>query len=260
MLHLPPPILPALLTARAAPLLPRTRIELAAPDDNDYASRTDSEWRQVLSPAEFDVLRNAGTERPWTSPLNELEVPGVLVCAACNSPLFRMEQKFESGSGWPSFWAPAGDGAVKTQTDFKLLVPRTEVLCPTCGGHLGHRFSDGPMPTGQRFCINGVALKHVSEEEAPALAARVADSYAASTSARRPPLEAVLPELVLGSLLVVGELLRLAAPPWAAGSLALLPPGGIAGAVLLAFGATVVGRNAFLLAVQFDTESEPAEL
>ena len=112
--------------------------------------RTEAEWREMLSPEAYDVLRNAGTERPWSSPLNDLKEPGVLVCTGCGSPLFRVDEKFDSGSGWPSFWAPAGDDAVETKADFKLVVPRTEVLCKTCGGHLGHRFSDGPMPTGQR--------------------------------------------------------------------------------------------------------------
>jgi len=248
---------PALLAVRPAGTLRAARIQMVG---SDYTSRTESEWRETLTPQEFDVLRKAGTEPPWSSPLNELEAPGVLVCAGCETSLFRTSEKFESGSGWPSFWAPAGDGAVEVRTDFKLVVPRAEVVCKSCGGHLGHRFSDGPMPTGQRYCINGVTLRHVPDTAAPQLAAAAAEAFAASTSATRPPLSAVLPDLVLSGLLVIGELLHVAAAgpeaaqTWGPAVLPYLPPGGPVGAALLAVGAAVFGRNAFLLAQSSDSE------
>jgi peptide-methionine (R)-S-oxide reductase len=103
-------------------------------------------------------LRQHGTERANTSPLNHEHSRGTFVCAGCGQPLYDSETKFESGTGWPSFFAPI-DGAIETSLDFKLIVPRTEVHCSRCGGHLGHVFSDGPQPTGQRYCMNGVALK-----------------------------------------------------------------------------------------------------
>jgi peptide-methionine (R)-S-oxide reductase len=119
---------------------------------------TDAEWRQKLTPEQFRVLRQHGTERPFTSPLNDEHRSGVFVCAACALELFRSETKFDSGTGWPSFFAPI-EGAVETSRDFKLILPRTEVHCHRCGGHLGHVFDDGPEPTGKRYCMNGVAMQ-----------------------------------------------------------------------------------------------------
>jgi len=119
---------------------------------------TDAEWRQKLTPEQFRVLRQHGTERPFTSPLNDEHGKGVFVCAACAQELYRSEAKFDSGTGWPSFSAPI-EGAVATSRDFKLIYPRTEVHCSRCGGHLGHVFDDGPEPTGKRYCMNGVALQ-----------------------------------------------------------------------------------------------------
>jgi len=118
---------------------------------------TEAEWRAKLTPEQFQVLRKHGTERPGSSPLNEEHRAGVFKCAGCGTPVYRSETKFDSGTGWPSFFAPV-DGAIETSTDFKLIYPRTEVHCRVCGGHLGHVFKDGPKPTGLRYCMNGVAM------------------------------------------------------------------------------------------------------
>ena len=119
-----------------------------------------SEWKPLLSPQAFRVLFEEGTEAPGSSPLNAEKRAGTFVCAACNLPLFDSTTKYESGTGWPSFWQPLA-GAVGTSTDFKLIFPRTEYHCSRCGGHQGHVFDDGPQPTGKRYCNNGVALKFV---------------------------------------------------------------------------------------------------
>ena len=121
-------------------------------------TKSDSEWGRILTPEQFRVLRQHGTERPFTSPLNEEHRPGIFACAGCDLPLFRSATKFDSGTGWPSFYAPI-EGAIGTSNDYSLLLPRTEVHCRRCGGHLGHVFDDGPPPTGKRYCMNGVALK-----------------------------------------------------------------------------------------------------
>jgi peptide-methionine (R)-S-oxide reductase len=121
------------------------------------------EWRRLLSDAQFHVLREEGTERPWTSPLNDEKRPGLYICAGCEQPLFTAEQKFDSGTGWPSFFDVL-EGAIGTKRDFKLILPRTEYHCSRCGGHQGHVFKDGPAPTGLRYCNNGVALKFVPEQ------------------------------------------------------------------------------------------------
>jgi peptide-methionine (R)-S-oxide reductase len=120
--------------------------------------KTDEEWRGTLSAEEFDVLRKHGTERPGSSPLNSEKRDGLFRCAGCGQPLFSSETKFESGTGWPSFFQPLED-AIATSTDRSLLMTRTEVHCSRCQGHLGHVFPDGPRPTGLRYCMNGVALK-----------------------------------------------------------------------------------------------------
>jgi len=125
--------------------------------------RTDAEWRAALSPEAFRVLREHGTERPGTSPLNAEKRPGVFACAGCGSPLFDAAAKYESGTGWPSFFAPI-EGAVGTRTDRSFFMTRTEVHCARCGGHLGHVFPDGPEPTGMRFCMNGVSLAFTPRE------------------------------------------------------------------------------------------------
>ncbi|HKE86522.1 MAG TPA: peptide-methionine (R)-S-oxide reductase MsrB [Vicinamibacterales bacterium] len=119
--------------------------------------KSDEEWRRMLTPDQYQVLRHHGTERPGTSPLNHEERAGTFRCVACGQPLFDAETKFESGTGWPSFWRPL-DRAVETRIDRSWLMVRTEVHCARCGGHLGHVFDDGPGPTGLRYCMNGVAL------------------------------------------------------------------------------------------------------
>ena len=120
-------------------------------------SKSDGEWRRILTPAAYNVLRHHGTERPFTSPLNAEKRNGTFACAGCELPLFSAQAKFDSGTGWPSFYQPL-PGAVASSDDRSLLIPRTEVHCRRCGGHLGHVFRDGPPPTGLRYCINGVAL------------------------------------------------------------------------------------------------------
>jgi peptide-methionine (R)-S-oxide reductase len=117
----------------------------------------DAEWREKLTPAQFAVLRKHGTERPGSSPLNQEKRAGTFLCAACGKALFPADTKFESGTGWPSFFAPL-EGAVATTEDRSLLMRRTEVHCADCGGHLGHVFEDGPRPTGLRYCMNGAAM------------------------------------------------------------------------------------------------------
>lgn len=121
-------------------------------------TRTPAEWRKRLGPARYAILRQGGTERPFTSPLNKESRRGTFTCAGCDLPLFSSAAKFDSGTGWPSFFRPLGN-AVVTKTDRSLMMSRTEVLCRRCGGHLGHVFKDGPKPTGLRYCINGLALR-----------------------------------------------------------------------------------------------------
>ncbi len=121
-------------------------------------TKTEPEWRRLLTPEQFRVLRQHGTEHAWSSPLDKEYGRGSFLCGGCELPLFASDTKFDSGTGWPSFWAPL-EGAVRTSTDRKLFMVRTEVHCRRCGGHLGHVFDDGPKPTGLRYCMNGVALK-----------------------------------------------------------------------------------------------------
>ena len=128
-----------------------------------------AEWRKLLSPAAYDVLFEEGTERPRSSPLNDEKRPGTFICAACYLPLFDASTKYESGTGWPSFYAPIA-GRLETKRDWKFVLPRTEYHCARCEGHQGHLFGDGPAPTGQRWCNNGIALMFVPEGgSAPAL-------------------------------------------------------------------------------------------
>ncbi len=119
---------------------------------------TDAEWKKLLTPEQYDILRQAGTERPFTSPLLNEHRHGVFACAGCNQDAFSSTTKFDSGTGWPSFWAPLNRTAVSTTNDRTLGMDRTEVHCTRCGGHLGHVFDDGPRPTGLRYCMNGYAM------------------------------------------------------------------------------------------------------
>ena len=122
--------------------------------------KSEEEWRKLLSPAQFAVLRDAGTERPRSSPLNDEHRRGTYACAGCALPVYASQAKFESGTGWPSFTVPIA-GAVRTRPDRGLLGTRTEVHCRRCGGHLGHVFDDGPPPTGKRYCMNGIAMNFI---------------------------------------------------------------------------------------------------
>lgn len=130
----------------------------------DKVVRSDEEWRKLLTDLQYDVLRKEGTERPGSSALNAEKREGTYVCAGCGQPLFVSQAKYESGTGWPSFFEPI-EGALETRTDYKLIWPRTEYHCARCGGHQGHVFKDGPEPTGLRYCNNGVALKFVENKK-----------------------------------------------------------------------------------------------
>ncbi|MGE0642889.1 MAG: peptide-methionine (R)-S-oxide reductase MsrB [Nitrospira sp.] len=125
-------------------------------------TKTDEEWKKQLSALAYRVLRHEDTERPFVNALHENHDSGIYHCAGCDLPLFSSEHKFDSGTGWPSFWQPIDPRVVETRTDFKLFLPRTEVHCARCEGHQGHVFKDGPKPTGLRYCINGIALKFVA--------------------------------------------------------------------------------------------------
>ena len=132
--------------------------------ENQYEiQKTEQEWKEQLSPEAFKVLRKHGTERAGTSPLDKVYDQGTYICAGCEQPLFKADTKFNSGTGWPSFFQPL-EGAIATTTDRSLFMTRVEVHCSRCGGHLGHVFNDGPKPTGQRYCMNGVSLKFVPEK------------------------------------------------------------------------------------------------
>jgi peptide-methionine (R)-S-oxide reductase len=124
----------------------------------EKVQKTETEWRAELTPEQYRVLREKGTERAFTGVFHATKEPGTYRCAGCGSELFRSDTKFESGTGWPSFYDPADAAAVETERDWSLLMPRTEVHCASCGGHLGHVFNDGPHPTGLRYCINSCAL------------------------------------------------------------------------------------------------------
>ena len=130
----------------------------AAEGETFEVSHSDEEWRRRLTPEQYQVLRKHGTERAGTSPLDREKRAGTFVCAGCDLPLFASDTKFDSRTGWPSFWQPI-EGAVRTREDNSWFMTRTEVHCRRCGGHLGHVFDDGPPPTGQRYCMNGVAMR-----------------------------------------------------------------------------------------------------
>ena len=145
------------LLASLALLVGGKSAEAAAKAGDPQWQLSDAQWKQRLSPAAYQVLRQEGTERPFSSPLNNEKRAGIFHCAGCDLPLFSSKAKYDSGTGWPSFWEPLAN-AIGTSVDFKLIVPRTEHHCRRCGGHQGHVFNDGPRPTGKRYCNNGVAL------------------------------------------------------------------------------------------------------
>lgn len=155
-------------TLGAASLIPVAFSRLSAKEPQSSSAegkvvKSDEEWRRILTDEQYDVLRKEGTERPGSSPLNAEKRPGIYACAGCGQPLFKSDTKYESGTGWPSFFDPI-PGALGTKTDYKLILPRTEYHCSRCGGHQGHVFDDGPKPTGLRYCNNGVALNFIPAE------------------------------------------------------------------------------------------------
>ena len=134
--------------------------------DRTKIVKTDAEWKQTLTPAQYQVTRRKGTERPWSGEYNDSHEKGTFVCVCCGNPLFSSDTKFESGTGWPSFYAPLPGDSVETEEDRSFFMRRTEVMCSHCDAHLGHVFDDGPAPTGLRYCMNSVALKLVKDQSA----------------------------------------------------------------------------------------------
>ena len=140
---------------------PKKVLASSAASEEDW-NLSKEEWKNKLSPEAYYILREEGTERAFSSQLNNEKRKGIFHCAGCNQPLFTSDTKFDSGTGWPSFWDPI-QGSIETKVDFKLIVPRTEYHCSKCGGHQGHVFNDGPLSTGKRYCNNGLALKFIAE-------------------------------------------------------------------------------------------------
>lgn len=132
---------------------------------SDKIIKTESQWAEELTPRQYEICRGKGTERPFTGEYNECKDSGTYVCSCCGNPLFSSQTKYDSGSGWPSFYAAVDDGAIDTDVDNGLFMKRTEILCARCDAHLGHVFEDGPAPTGLRYCTNSVSLKLILDDE-----------------------------------------------------------------------------------------------
>ena len=163
--------------------------------------KSDEEWKQILSPEAYSVLRQEGTEPPNTSALNNIKDDGTFVCAGCGAPLFTATTKFDSGTGWPSFYSPIDGDAVELDVDYKLVMPRTEVRCNSCGGHLGHVFDDGPRPTGKRYCMNGIAMEFVPTGQDLELTKEVLDRVEESSGNRvQEPAMTVVPGIAFDAV------------------------------------------------------------
>jgi peptide-methionine (R)-S-oxide reductase len=145
--------------------LSENKPDIKEPNAMDKVVKTDDEWRKLLTPEQFQVTRKKGTERPFSGKYNDFKEKGTYVCVCCGNPLFSSEAKFDSGTGWPSFFEPVSEKAVRTESDYKLFMKRIEVLCNRCDAHLGHVFEDGPKPSGLRYCMNSYSLNFVAKEE-----------------------------------------------------------------------------------------------